>query len=303
MPDISVVEHRQPYPKQRNCTSRVFVICSLDACFQIQYLQKFLGISIHLAQKSLNIPQCSCALAFKCRLKKEFQSAEKYITGSGFDLNEFWMHIHLGGWASCHSLSHLLLWRVKMTMKLSFECCWSDFFMKSCGSCFSFPPIDIHGCDSQPPMCRFWEGWSNVISSGWTVLLYSVVLLPSSCHCMRRKTNNQKILHCCAVTGLLAAIPANSVVFTNFISPFIYSHSGLLAESYSFYLFVESVQWFLSRGFGQSSCVELQTNWRNSSGHMSVSLQIKSHLLWSFHTFYLVTCKKRSQVLYEKEMK
>lgn len=85
--------------------------------------------------------------------------------------------------------------------------------------------MDIHGCDSQPSMCRFWEGWSNVISSGWAVLVYGIVLVPSSCCCMRMKINNQNILHCSAITGLLAAIPANITVFTNFISTFISSHS------------------------------------------------------------------------------
>lgn len=162
MPDISVVEQRQPYPKQRNCTSGVFVICCLDACFQIQYLHKFLAIWIHLAQKSLNIRQCSCALAFKCRLKKEFQSAEKYFTGSGFDLNGFWMHIHLGGWTSCHSLSHLLLRRVKMTMKLYLQitsqpqdqlpfnhtcnpaCLWTDTKLSLTTACVQFEMLRLN---------------------------------------------------------------------------------------------------------------------------------------------------------------
>lgn len=44
MPDISVVGHREPYPKQRDCTSMVFVIRLLDAYFQIHCLQKFLSI-------------------------------------------------------------------------------------------------------------------------------------------------------------------------------------------------------------------------------------------------------------------
>lgn len=33
MPDVSVGEHREPYPKQRDCTSMVFVIRLLDAYF------------------------------------------------------------------------------------------------------------------------------------------------------------------------------------------------------------------------------------------------------------------------------
>ena len=122
LPDSSVAVPSQPHPKQRGCTSRVLVNRSFDAYFQLWYLQKFLAIWIHLVW-SLGIPRCSCAPTFKRRLKKRVQSAAKHITGSGFDpQNGFWMHTCLVcGWTSCHLLSHLLLWRVNITTKLSPE--------------------------------------------------------------------------------------------------------------------------------------------------------------------------------------
>lgn len=101
----------------------------------------------------------------------------------------------------------------------------------------------------------------------------------------------RKFSTCSASSGLLAAVPANITVFTNFISPFISSHSHRILLFLSFCWFCALVSIL---GLWAVSYVELQANWRYSSGHMRVSLQIKSHLLWSFHSFYLVTCKKRS---------
>lgn len=156
------------------------------------------------------------------------------------------------------------------------ECC--SCFLKNCRSCF-FPSclwnMDVHGCDSQPYLYRSWEGWSNVISSGWTVLVCCTLLVLPSCICKRIKTSHQKssslffchlfinnLLSHSSVLLLLTLLVLSSLLVQDFLQNLI-----LLPLLISLILCAG----FYPGGFLQSSCAELQAHWRK------ISTRVRSH--------------------------
>lgn len=119
--------------------------------------------------------------------------------------------------------------------------------------------MDINGCGSEWSMCRFLRGqvrcnflWVNC-AGVWFFFWYHSVATAWGWRWIIRKFST-----CSASSGLLAAIPANITVFTNFISPFISSHSHriLLFLSFCWFCAVVSIL-----GLWAVSYVELQTNW------------------------------------------
>lgn len=191
------------------------------------------------------------------------------------------------------------------------ECC--SCFLKNCRSCF-FPSclrnMDVHGCDSQPYLYRSWEGWSNIISSGWTVLVCCTLLVLPSCICKRIKTSHQKssslffrhlfindLLSHSSVLLLLTLLVLSSLLVQDFLqNPILLLLLISLILCAGFYLGA-------SCSLPVLNCRHTEEKYQHVSGHMRVSLQIQSCLLRPSHTLYFVTWESWLQVLYEKGMK
>lgn len=258
----------QPAPFQaEELHVQVLVNNSLAVYFQFWYLWKFLNIWIPLAWRRLGIPQCRFAPAFKLGVRRGFSLQQSPPLSQVLTLRmglEYTLCVD-GLVAICYPICSCgeLTWRRSIAGVAP--------FCRTVGAAFDsyLWHLDVHGCYSQPCVCRPWEGWSTVNSSEWAVLVYFIVLVLSTCLCMRMKISHQEssllfFNHWFSSSHLSCPLQAVLCLLTLLLLWSLLAQDFLqnLALVPRFISFCCSCD--LPGGFVQSSCSELQTNWRKS---------------------------------------